>query len=267
MNTIAGSLAAIEAEMADGFPLVAAMFRKNSRRYRAVAEWFMEKAVPKPSDRILDFGCGHPFMTRILRDQGLSVTAFEPFASEANEIRTAARLGLAEGFRTRLDEGERFEHILMVDVIEHLAVIAPIMKAVGALAAPGGSLTVSTPNVMRLDMWLAFVARSTGHPQPLETYLRSEDHFTHHQREFTLAELKRTVRFFGFRPGPADVVDTRPGAEDLARYHRLLGKPAAQADGVIARRIKNTVSEALIRNFPGRFANNLLLTARRDGDA
>lgn len=268
MPTLADSLSTIETELADGFPLVAAMFRKNARRYRAVAEWFLAQAKPDPASRILDFGCGHPFMTRILRDQGFSVTGYEPYATEADEIRTAGCLGVGDAYRTRLEPGERFEHILMVDVIEHLAVISPVMEAVRDLAAPGASLTISTPNVMRLDMWLSFLSRSTGHPQPLDVYLRSRDHFTHHQREFTQDELRRTVRFFGFKPGPESVVDTRPDADDLRRYHALSGKHKIKGQAEVAaqgglRRLKRFLSEFLIRGFPERFANNLLLIAHR----
>jgi 2-polyprenyl-3-methyl-5-hydroxy-6-metoxy-1,4-benzoquinol methylase len=260
-KNILSSILLITEMLSKELPVLSSMLQKNRRRYIAVAKWFLERVQPKPNSIILDYGCGHPLMVKILRNLGLNIVGYEPFATETGEMHTAEILGLSHEFYTQIDKDTHFDHMLMVDVIEHLAVISSVMKEIHNLVKPGGTITISTPNVMRIEMWADFVLRSTGHPQTLENYLHATDHYTHHQREFTHAELVRTVRYFGFEPVYASTVDTRPDPDDLSRYHQLLGKEITLSKKSSIKSVKHSIFEILIKLFPIYFANNLLLTA------
>lgn len=235
------------------------MFLKNWPRYQASVE-YVAKTLPNPDQKhLLDYGCGHPFITRILADLGYNIVGYEPYATEA-EWQTARWLGVEGRYQTRLSADASFDLVLMIDVIEHLSVIQPIMHEINQLTAPGGYLVVSTPNVMRLEMWLLFVRRRTGHPQTLRHFLESTDNYTHHQREFTQEELRQTARYFGYEVVLSECKSTRD-RQALNAYHAL---PSGQATPPSVKvRLYHAFLDAMYRWFPNSLANNLFLIGRK----
>ncbi|MPR33428.1 class I SAM-dependent methyltransferase [Salmonirosea aquatica] len=250
---------AILYDLRDAPATLRGMFLKNWLRYRASVHYVL-KALPDPNQkRLLDYGCGHPFMTRILTDLGYTITGYEPYATEA-EWQTARWLGVEDRYTTQLQADQAYDLVLMIDVIEHLSVIKPIMIEINQLTAPDGYLVLSTPNVMRIEMWLLFVRRRTGHPQPLRHFLESNDNFTHHQREFTQAELRQTARHFGYKVLLSACQSTRD-PKALRDYHALLTglneTPSPKST------LYNAVVDFLYRWFPNSLANNLFLIGQK----
>lgn len=135
------------------------------------------------------------------------------------------------------------------------------MQDVARRTKRGGSLFISTPNVLRAEMWLAFVLRQTGHPQALAHFLESDNNYSHHQREFTMGELKRTVKHFGFNTSLAACENTRPGLKDLNALRALQGLALKSEGGIFSP--KKILQRGLVTLFPNRMNNNLLLLAKK----
>lgn len=237
-------------------PLHAAMFLKNWKRYKMSAELFLSLHAVKKSDSILDYGCGFPFVMKIISEAGYQITGYEPYATE-DEKSVAAILGMENMYLTKLPAQKTYDHILMIDVIEHLAVIAPFMENIYELLNPGGILFISTPNVMRFDMWKKFVFRKTGHPTSLMKYLKATDHYHNHQREFTMDELITTLKYFKFSDIQLKTIrDTQPTIAELNTYHQLLNDGQKFSSSFNSKMI-----HLILKLFPASVRNNNLFVA------
>lgn len=241
-------------------PLHAAMFLKNRKRYQMSAELFLSLPGVKKTDEILDYGCGFPFMVKIISEAGYQITGYEPYATE-DEQRIAGLLGIEKKYLIELPANKTFEHILMIDVIEHLAVISPFMEKIYSMVKPNGILFISTPNVMRFDMWKKFVFRKTGHPASLIKYLKATDHYHNHQREFTMDELITTLKYFKFNDIILKTIrDTQPTVAELNTYHQLLN------DGQkFSSPVSSKIINGILKLFPAAVRNNNLFVAGRKG--
>ena len=114
--------------------------------------------------RLLDVGCGGGLMAEALRRLGADVVAID--AAEAN-VR-AARLhaeeqGLAVDYRHATAEalaaaGERFDAVLALEIVEHVADLDAFAGACADLVKPGGTFVVATLNRTLAAYALAIVA-------------------------------------------------------------------------------------------------------------
>ncbi len=248
----------IYASIINDAPLYAAMFLKNWKRYKMSAELFMNLPDVNTNNNILDFGCGVPFVVKILTESGYNVTGYEPYAN-VSEMSVVKLLELEDKYIKELESDIQYDNILMIDVIEHLAVITPTMEMINSKLKPGGILFISTPNVMRFDMWKKFVFRKTGHPTNIVKYLNASDHFKNHQREFTMAELVLTCKHFKFNEILLKIYgDTQPTNAQLNEYHKLL-----EDDLTFTPSIKERVQNIFLLFFPSSFKNNNLFVAAR----
>ncbi|MDB5272134.1 MAG: hypothetical protein JWO58_501 [Chitinophagaceae bacterium] len=238
----------------------AAMFIKNWRRYEACVDYILSVAKPSSSVTVLDYGCGHPFVSRILIDLGYRVIPYEPYAGE-EEFHTAELLGIRELYKTTLQEGEQYDVVLMIDVIEHLSIIKPIMLDVNSKTKTGGLLFISTPNVLRIEMWLSFVLRQTGHPQPLNKFLNGDNNYSNHQREFTMGELKQTLQHFGYNVIKASCRVTSPTHAELVQYHSFSGVKIPTLS--FKKKMLNSVYDLFRVVAPSKFSNNLLMVGKK----
>ena len=242
-------------------PLHAAMFLKNRKRYQMSAELFLSLPGVKKTDEILDYGCGFPFVVKIISEAGYQITGYEPYATD-NEKRMAKLLGVENIYLNVLPENKIYDHILMIDVIEHLAVISPFMEKIYSMLKPGGILFISSPNVMRFDMWKKFVFRKTGHPTSLMKYLKATDHYHNHQREFTMDELITTLKYFKFNDIILKTIrDTQPTIAELNTYHQLLNDGQKFSSSLTSK-----IINGILKLFPASVRNNNLFVAGRRGE-
>lgn len=119
----------------------------NWKRYfgRRLARWIRGD--------VLEVGCGIGATTRVLCSEGLrSWVCLEPDAHLLEELRTALAAQplpleprLVEGALEQLSPDERFDTILYIDVLEHIADDRTELEQAAARLRPGGRLLVLSP--------------------------------------------------------------------------------------------------------------------------
>jgi len=165
-----------------------------------------ESPQPLTGLRLLDIGCGGGLVAEPLARLGaamVGVDATEPNIAVARLH--AGQVGLAIDYRHGSAEelaraGERFDVVLALEVIEHVADLSVFVQAMTALVEPGGLLILSTLNrtakafalaIIGAEYVLGWLPRGTHdwrkfrRPSELAGALR--------QQGFTLAELTGLV--------------------------------------------------------------------------
>jgi len=100
----------------------------------------------------LDVGCGAGLLSEPLARLGAEVTGLDPAPTSVAVAKLhAARMGLAIDYRGGTveavrDRGERFDLVLALEVVEHVADMPAFVAACGAVVKPGGLLILSTIN-------------------------------------------------------------------------------------------------------------------------
>lgn len=129
--------------------------------------------------RVLEFGCGSGFVSRRLLERGNVVVGIER-DPEAAALASRFCERVVVGDLERLDlarelAGERFDVILLGDVLEHLRDPLTLLAAVRPMLVPPGCLVITIPNTahwsVRMDLLLGrFEYTPTGILD--ETHLR-----------------------------------------------------------------------------------------------
>lgn len=101
--------------------------------------------------RMLDIGCGAGLLCEPFTRLGAQVIGVDPSDSNIAAARIhAERAGLAIDYRCtvieRMNAEERFDVVLAMEVVEHVADVGLFLDRCAALLAPGGMLVVSTIN-------------------------------------------------------------------------------------------------------------------------
>jgi 2-polyprenyl-6-hydroxyphenyl methylase/3-demethylubiquinone-9 3-methyltransferase len=122
---------------------------------------------PLTGRRALDVGCGAGLLTEPLARLGADVTGIDAAPESVAVAKAHAEgQGLAIDYRAGelsqlVDEGQRFDLVTSMEVIEHVADPAAFVAGLAALLAPGGLLVVSTPNRTPLSR-LAMITLGEG---------------------------------------------------------------------------------------------------------
>ncbi len=130
-----------------------------------------DEACRHDGRRALDFGCGPGLMSEALATAGFRVTAVDldlsPKRLLEERLHFSKSITFVEGDLPTLDLApESFDVIVALDVLEHISVRAPYVKAFERLMSPEGVLIVSGPTedwLYRLGRTLAGKGEFSGH--------------------------------------------------------------------------------------------------------
>ncbi len=169
-------------------------------RATAAAHFARDEKSLKPFQGLdlLDIGCGGGLLSEPMARIGFTVLGVDP--SEKN-VKTAsahaAGTGLPLDYRAATaealaEEEARFDVILNMEVVEHVADLGGFLRACGALLKPGGFMLVATLNRTLKSLALAKIGA--------EYVLRWLPAGTHDWNRFvTPAELERLLEDAGLR--------------------------------------------------------------------
>jgi SAM-dependent methyltransferase len=148
------------------------------------------------SGRLLDVGCGPGFFLGAARDAGFEVVGVEP---DANTVETGRRIGeVRHGyFPDASPAGERFDAIVMNDVLEHMPTPGQVVAACRERLGPGGVLVLNCPSRHGLFYRAADLLDRVGVSGPYER-LWQRDLPSPHLWYFTPEALQQLGRRHGF---------------------------------------------------------------------
>ncbi len=126
-------------------------FRNSTLRELVVS--LLDAKKPASGRRVLDIGCGTGHFTLMLLKKGCEVTAVDAVTDMVDFCR---RVCAGSGYSPRIEQvtveetGKRFprgsfDHILMIDVLEHVEDDRAALRDLHGLLAPGGSLILVVP--------------------------------------------------------------------------------------------------------------------------
>lgn len=109
-----------------------------------------------PGGRLLDIGCGHGLLLDEARRRGYAAHGLELSRVAADHARSTLRLPIREvALEDSILDGERYDAIVLADVIEHLEDPVGALDRCTQLLAPGGALVIVTPDPSSLTARLA----------------------------------------------------------------------------------------------------------------
>ena len=137
-------------------------------RQRIDAHWGTDHAARRPlaGKRALDVGCGAGLLAEPLARMGAAVVGLDAAPENIAVARDhAAAQSLAIDYRAggieSLAAGERFDLVVSMEVIEHVADPAAFLRGLAGALAPGGLMLLSTPNRTQLSR-LALITIGEG---------------------------------------------------------------------------------------------------------
>ncbi len=113
--------------------------------------------------RLLDIGCGGGLLSEPLARLGADVVGADPAAANIEAARLhATQGGLAIDYRITTaealaDAGERFDVVLAMEVVEHVADMALFIKRCAEMVKPGGLMIAATLNRTLKSFALAII--------------------------------------------------------------------------------------------------------------
>ncbi|MFN3460052.1 MAG: bifunctional 2-polyprenyl-6-hydroxyphenol methylase/3-demethylubiquinol 3-O-methyltransferase UbiG [Oceanibaculum sp.] len=123
-------------------------------RDRLCAHFGRDPEAPKPLSglRLVDVGCGGGLLCEPMTRMGATVTGIDAAEEGIAAARTHAdSVGLRIDYRAATAEslveaGERFDAVISMEVLEHVADVDAFLAACRDLTRPGGALALSTLN-------------------------------------------------------------------------------------------------------------------------
>lgn len=169
----------------------------------------MGSLTPLAGLRLLDLGCGGGLVSEPLARMGATVVGVDA-ASENIAIASshAADMELTIDYRattaeTLVAQGERFDAVISLEVVEHVADVALFLKCCANLLQPEGQLIFSTLNRTAASYATAIIGA--------EYLLRIIPRGTHDWKKFiTPAEMQGLLASAGFAPPHIAGLSVRP---------------------------------------------------------
>ena len=187
-------------------------------REKLVAHFGRDSRSMRPLEglRLLDIGCGGGLLCEPLTRMGASVTGIDPaerniaiasLHAEQSGVRIDYRATTAEALA---DAGERFDVVLAMEVVEHVADVGLFIRRSAEMVKPGGLMCAATLNRTKRSFALAIVGA--------EYVLGWLPRGTHDWRKFvTPDELEATMAAGGLEVIDREGVIFNPLADEWRR--------------------------------------------------
>lgn len=117
------------------------------------ADWIFALVIPYLGDRVLEVGAGHGTLTdRLARGRTVTATDVSPRCVALLEERYAgqANVTVVQGDVDDAPTLGRFDAVVLVNVLEHIAEDARAVRSLAQALAPGGHLVVLVPALRSL---------------------------------------------------------------------------------------------------------------------
>lgn len=163
----------------------------------------LTELIPKTARRVLDLGCGEGAISRVLLARGHEVVSLDAQAPKAH-LPHFIQADLTEALP--LAPNERFDVIVLADVLEHLVHPAELLREAVSHLAPGGRVLVSLPNVVHWSMRALILA---GKFEYTNRGILDQGHlrfFTKHSAEQLFREVGLEVTSHHTTPVPWELV-------------------------------------------------------------
>jgi cephalosporin hydroxylase/2-polyprenyl-3-methyl-5-hydroxy-6-metoxy-1,4-benzoquinol methylase len=171
--------------------------------------------------RVLDVGCGVGYLAKRLKAQDCDVVGIESDSSAALEASEHCRRVIAAditGIDWQIELGdEKFDYIVINDVLEHLADPAECLRSLRRFIAPNGSIIASIPNIAHGSVRLSLL---TGSFQYRDIGLLDRTHI----RFFTRTSVEQLFDEAGYAVRTIESIDLLPGTTEIPMPDQL---PAA----------------------------------------
>lgn len=176
-------------------------------------------ALPLQGLRILDIGCGGGILSEAIARLGATVHGVDMVETniriarahaEGQGLDLAYECGAAEDLAAR---GERYDAVLNMEVVEHVAELPLFMRCCASLVRPGGVMLVATINrtvasflgaIVAAEYVLHWLPRGTHHwrkfpkPDELEALLAADGLTVAERRGMALIPVTRTFRLIPY---------------------------------------------------------------------
>ncbi|WP_395648155.1 bifunctional 2-polyprenyl-6-hydroxyphenol methylase/3-demethylubiquinol 3-O-methyltransferase UbiG [Terricaulis sp.] len=146
-----------------------ALHRLNPVRLQFIRDLAVQHFAPAKPARplaglnVLDLGCGGGLVSAPLARMGATLTAIDASAEAIGAARAhALQAGLEIDFEQTTAEAlvsaaRRFDLVVALEIVEHVADVAAFLEAAQALVRPGGALVLSTINRTQKARALAII--------------------------------------------------------------------------------------------------------------
>jgi 2-polyprenyl-3-methyl-5-hydroxy-6-metoxy-1,4-benzoquinol methylase len=194
--------------------------------------------------RLLDVGAATGMFVDVARHAFDEAIGIEPDPITSGQARAAGldvRTGTLEGF-----DGDPFDAITMLHVIEHLDSPQATLKRVAELLAPGGAVLIETPTID--NVWFKLAPRRWRQLIP--------DHYFF----FSRRTLEQLLRACGLEPIEHEKVGRLVSARFAADRLRRAGLPGSQAIPPALKRLR--LDQRTIRINPGDIMSVVAVRAR-----
>lgn len=97
----------------------------------------LREAGLKPTDKVLDYGCGKGVLVKFLRERGYDASGWDRYA---------------EGWTDNSVLKGTYDCVVSQDVIEHVDSPHALLKELHGMTKPGGIVSIGTPDAAALDL-------------------------------------------------------------------------------------------------------------------
>ena len=165
---------------------------------RLMLQWYPRRVVDlADGDSLLELGLGHGWASECFAKRFSRYLVIEGSAEMIQRFRTRfddSRMEIVQGFFEDFESAERFHHVNMGFVLEHVQDPGLLLRRFRTFLRSGGSIFVAVPNAESLHRRLGFHAGLL----PNLTQLSDADLGFGHRRYFTLATLRALVESCGY---------------------------------------------------------------------